>query len=107
MIELVVVALAAVVGLVVRERDHDRAHAQWRAYADRERQEFIALTDRLLQRIQAPEQAVMDHSVTQVPFPLPEAVNPESDTEFWESQLTKEQLADALMAQERMAHEPS
>lgn len=64
---------------------------------------LISLTDRLCQRIQAPEQAVIDHSVAQpiTPDMIPQAVNPELDDEYWDSrQISKEDLAEQAAAEE-------
>lgn len=110
---MVILALVAV--LVMRERDHDNRLGEERdlASAERsvtavewahERQEHTALVERLLQRVQAPEQAVMEHAMAQ-PLPSPPAVIPDDDGDFWESRMSKEELAEALMQQERQAVE--
>lgn len=110
-----VVILALVMVLVVRERDHDNRIGEERDLASaersvntvesaRERVEHTALVERLLQRIQAPETAVIEHTVAQ-PFASPPAVTPDDDTDFWEARLGKDELAEILMAQERQAVE--
>ena len=110
-----VVILALVVVLVVRERDHDNRISEERDLAShersaqaleqaRERTEHTALVERLLQRIQAPETAVIEHTVAQ-PFASPPAVTPDDDMDFWEARLGKDELAEILMAQERQAVE--
>jgi hypothetical protein len=56
-----------------------------------------------MQRIQAPTQAVVDHSMTQGPVWAPPAVAPDSDEEYWES---KEALADRLAKMETLGTTP-
>lgn len=94
-----VVTVLLVVVLVVRERDHDRritailaSEASERARTARAHTEQV---DRLCQRLQAPEQAVIEHSIGQV-TEQPAAVTPDNDRDFWEAHMTKEQLAEAL-----------
>ena len=110
-----VVILALVVVLVIRERDHDHRISEERDLASAERSvtavewahervEHTALVERLLQRIQAPEAAIVEHTVAQ-PFASPPAVTPDDDTDFWEARLGKDELAEILMAQERQAVE--
>ena len=113
--ELAVIIALLVVVLFVRERDHQNAlnQAHDLASAERsamaveaahERVEHRALTERLLQRVQAPEQAVVDHSASQVvTFPVVRAVEMDDDAAHWESRLSKDELADVLMAQEKGA----
>jgi uncharacterized iron-regulated membrane protein len=58
---------------------------------------LIALIERMAQRIQAPEQAVIDHALqTELP-PTPTAVMPDDDQGFWES---REDLAARAMTDE-------
>lgn len=106
-----VVILALVIVLMVRERDHDNRISEERDLASaerstmaletaRERVEHTALVERLLQRIQAPETAVIEHSVAQ-PFASPAAVTPDDDQDFWEARMTKEQLAELAMSYEK------
>lgn len=94
-----VVTVLLVVVLVVRERDHDRritailaSEASERARTARAHTEQV---DRLCQRLQAPEQAVIEHSIANV-TDQPQAVMPDNDAEFWEAHMTKEQLAEAV-----------
>lgn len=64
---------------------------------------LIALTENLCQRIQAPQQAVIDHTVQQTVTPdmVPPAVPPDDDKAFWDNRpLSKEALAEILMAEE-------
>lgn len=110
--QLVVIVLLVVL-LVVRERDHDNRISEERDLASAERSataleaahervEHTALVERLLQRIQAPEAAVVEHTVAQ-PFVSPPAVTPDDDMDFWEARLGKDELAEILMAQEQAA----
>lgn len=100
---LQLVAIGALVYvLFARERDHQN-HLGDLLDLDRiERAEHALLIERLCQRIQAPEQAVTDHSVTQAAvMAQPVAVNPASDDDYWQAQgISKEALADMAMAQE-------
>lgn len=62
---------------------------------------LVALVDRLCQRIQAPDLAVVDHQMAQPLAFSPPAVPMSSDEGYWEAQdLSKEQLAQMAMAQE-------
>lgn len=62
---------------------------------------LIRLVDRLCQRLQAPQQAVVEHAMAQ-PLPdVPPTVSPFDDKAYWEAMnLPKDQLADELMAAE-------
>jgi hypothetical protein len=86
--ELVVVCAlqVALVAFVLMDRRH-------------ERREVAAERSELLQRIQAPEHAVIDHYNRAVDMDAaPPAVNPEGDDdEYWES---KERMAERLAADE-------
>lgn len=62
--------------------------------------ELVALVDRLCQRIQAPEQAVVEHAMAQPLPPLPMAIEMDDDEGHWES---KEQMAEREMAEEQQA----
>lgn len=82
---------------------HDR-HAQnlQRVLAQKnpDLEQLIALIDRQMQRIQAPAQAVMDHSVG-LAAPSPPAIPFDDDDAFNESrQMSKEDLAEHLMRAE-------
>lgn len=62
--------------------------------------ELTGIIDRLCQRVQAPEQAVIDHSVMQPLPPMPQPALPDDDAQFWRDQgfapePTKEELAAA------------
>lgn len=62
---------------------------------------LIDLTDRLCQRIQAPQQAVIDHALQQPVPPVPQTVLPHDDNAYWETQnVPKDELAEKLMAEE-------
>ena len=94
-----VIAVLLVLVIVVRERDHDRritalitSEASERARTARAHTEQV---DRLCQRLQAPEQAVIEHAIGNV-TEQPPAVGPDNDRDFWEAHMTKEQLAEAL-----------
>lgn len=76
----------------------DRMHTLLAA-KDPDLEQIIALVDRLCQRIQAPTQAVIDHSIATVPVESPAAVGFDDDEGFHAARenLTKEQLADMMM----------
>lgn len=63
---------------------------------------LIALINDLCQRVQAPQQAVLEHTARTVPADhVPAAVNPEDDNSYWQAQgLTTEQLAELAFAEE-------
>lgn len=85
---------ALVYVLFARERDHQNQLGDLLDLDRIERAEHTRVVERLCQRIQAPEQAVVDHSVTQhVTAPQPQAVNPADDSSYWAAHMTKEQLA--------------
>lgn len=92
MIYLAVIAVAelALIGVLVIER---RRHSG----------EYIALIDRLCQRLQAPGAAILEHDEAvrerRSPEYAPPALDPEDDEAFW---LNKERLADAMMEAERV-----
>lgn len=67
--------------------------------ADPGTEALIALCDRLCQRLQAPQAAVLEYHQSQVPSAeeAPRAVHPDSDDDYWEA---RETLADRLMAEE-------
>lgn len=52
---------------------------------------LIASNDRLAQRIQAPEYAVVEHAQTQALPPLPQAVEMDDDERHWQ---TRDELAE-------------
>lgn len=101
-----VVTVLLVVVLVVRERDHDRRIASLLASEASERARTARLhleqTNTLLQRIQAPEHAVLEHAIGPV-MEQPAAVTPDNDRDYWEAHMTKEQLAEALREAEMSA----
>ena len=77
-------------------------HAQERQAAHPDLTELISLVDRLCQRVQAPEQAVLEHTLSDLPE-SPTPVNPEDDQSYWDAQITaldKDQLADQAMEAE-------
>ena len=127
MVYLAVAELALIVGLIwLRERSHDRELEAIRVLVDQhavERAEhlsvladlttqtgdrdphpdltqMVGIVDRLCQRIQAPDQAVIDHSIVQ-PLPeMPQPALPDDDAAFWKAQgfapaASKEELAEA------------
>lgn len=61
------------------------------------RREWARERANLVQRIQAPAQAVLAHAQAEQPPVSPPAVLPDSDEDFWES---RDALADRLMAEE-------
>lgn len=61
---------------------------------------LLSLVGDLCQRIQAPQVAVAQHAAEGMPGYAPEAVNPEVDEDYWAAQLSKEELADMVMAAE-------
>lgn len=86
---------ALVIVLFARERDHQNHLGDVLGLDRQERAEHARVLERLCQRIQAPEQAVTDHAVTQtVVPPQPRAVHPDVDSDFWATRMTKEELAD-------------
>lgn len=76
--------LLIVVALIVH--DNRAARREWA----RERGDLV-------QRIQAPAQAVLAHAQPEEPNASPPAVLPDSDEDFWES---REALAERLAAEE-------
>lgn len=98
-----VVILALVVVLVVRERDHQNERCDAADLARVDRAEHARQIATLCQRLQAPEQAVIDHAVAAIPV-SPPAVHPDRDDDYWSAQgISKEDLADAAMRQELRA----
>lgn len=74
------------------------AYADERAQATPDLSALIDLVDRCCQRLQAPDQAIVEHQLMQPLPPMPQAVLPDDDIGFWEAQQTsKEDLADRLM----------
>jgi hypothetical protein len=73
------------------------AHAAERAQPHPDIAALIALVENMAQRIQAPQQAVIDHALqTELP-PMPNVVMPDDDQGFWES---REDLAVRAMSDE-------
>ena len=69
------------------------------AQVDRDR--LLATIDTLCQRVQAPELAVVDHQARQETLASPPAVGFDNDDEYWQAtEMTKEQLAEQMMARE-------
>lgn len=83
-LEIIVIALLALVAYLVAERR-------------RERELTVGLVDRLCQRIQAPELAIAEHTQTVVGEHAPPAVALDDDGAHWEA---KEQLAQRLQEME-------
>jgi len=61
---------------------------------------LIDLVDRLCQRVQAPQAAIIEHSAGVMPGYAPASVSTESDEDYWRAQLSKEELAERMMAAE-------
>lgn len=72
------------------------------AHAAMDRERALWATERgdLLQRIQAPEQAIVQHALNAPIPPSPPTVPVDDDEAYWESRLTKEQLAERAYQQE-------
>jgi hypothetical protein len=83
--------------LVHGEREHA---AQERAHMAAERRTWAVERADLLQRIQAPEQAVIQHALNAPVPPSPPSILADDDEDHWEAQLTKEQLAERAYMQE-------
>ena len=62
--------------------------------------ELVALVDRLCQRIQAPEQAVVEHAMQMPLPPMPQVIEMDDDDRHFE---TKEQMAEREMDEEAQA----
>lgn len=78
-------------------------HQQERAQTTPDLAALITLVENLCQRVQAPEQAVIDHSTQTDVAPGPAAVNPELDQSYWDAHgPTKEELADAEFEREQV-----
>jgi hypothetical protein len=98
-VTIAVVVLAGVVVLLAAER------WQQQRRADANLLELIGLTDRLCQRLQAPQAAVLEHDeqvrALRGDEYAPPAVPPDDDEAYWAS---REKLAELLMAQETDGH---
>jgi hypothetical protein len=90
MIEAGLAALAALAAFVIYER-----------HQERRQQQLIALVDRLCQRVQAPQAAVLEHDeqvrALRDEEYAPPAVPPDDDEAFWAS---RDKLAELMMEQE-------
>lgn len=76
----------------------ERAHIEAaRAKAAPDLTELVALIDRLCQRVQAPEQAVVEHAMAQPLPPMPQVIEMDDDDAHWEA---KEQMAEREMMAE-------
>jgi hypothetical protein len=79
------------------ERAHTVQMQKLLAQKNPDLDQIIGLVDRLCQRVQAPSQAVVDHSVGLAP-PSPPAVGFDDDEAFHAArEMSKEALADMLM----------
>lgn len=67
----------------------------------RERQEVRAERSDLLQRIQAPQHAVVQHHNEHDPYDSPPAVHPDLDDDHW---LNKDDLAEMMAREEINGH---
>jgi hypothetical protein len=75
-----------------------RAVGQHETRAQADRDKLLATIDELCQRIQAPDQAVVDYQARQGAATSPPAVGFDDDEDWWRAQeMTKEQLAEHLM----------
>lgn len=83
--------------LVTQEREHA---AQERTHMAAERRTWAVERADLLQRIQAPEQAIVQHALSAPVPPSPPSILADDDEDHWEAQLTKEQLAEQAFNQE-------
>lgn len=104
LVAIVVSALWLVFGLVRDERDTAGAERNATAAAmDRERATWAAERADLLQRIQAPAEAVVQHAMAAPVQSMPAVVQLDDDEAHWEAQqaqMTKEELAARMFAQE-------
>jgi len=95
MTTLVVIALVVVVALLLADR------WQQRRLVDPNQQALIDLCDRLCQRLQAPQAAVLEHDELvrsqRMEEYAPPAVPPDDDEAFWAS---REKLAEMMAEQE-------
>lgn len=91
---IVVCQLVALAWITVEQA---RTHSIWLEALDNTREAYMAHTADLLQRIQAPEAAVVQHQILTSPRPDPSAPSFDDDAGFWES---KEDMA-ARLANER------
>jgi hypothetical protein len=108
-IALLIALLASFGALLATIRHHEfridqllAHHAAERATPSPDTAALIALVQNMAQRIQAPEQAVTDHSIqTELPS-MPQPALPDDDDGFWAGRedMTKDELAEHLMAAE-------
>lgn len=95
-----VVTIAAFIWLTDRK---DRRHQAEREALTQPPTEWLAVIENLCQRLQAPEHAIIEHQIANVP-PSPPAVGFDDDEGFHEAQgLTKEKLAEMVAEAERAA----
>lgn len=79
-------------------------HTSERANTHPDLEALIRLVENLCQRIQAPEQAVIDHSIASPEGPQPQFIGGDDDDAYWAHQESKEELAERIEAEEaRMA----
>ena len=71
-----------------------------RAVTADERSQWARERADLLQRIQAPEQAVVQHALAAPIPPSPATIPVDDDEAFWDARLTKEQIAEQTFQQE-------
>lgn len=97
MIWLLAASLAALVGLLVSSEWRHAETTRVLVEAVRgERADYIALVDRLCQRVQSPTQAVIEHSIQTVPPVDPPAATV-TDEQWWMANgVPKERLADMV-----------
>lgn len=89
-----VVTLALVVVVLLAERWQDRRRG------DRALTELVALSDRMAQRLQAPQAAIIEHDEAvrgRTDEYAPPAVEPDDDEAYW---MSRDKLAELAMAQE-------
>lgn len=93
---LSVLGLLAVVAFLLYDRARERRHA---SHVNPDLQALVELCDRLCQRLQAPNAAVLEHDarLPRTEEYAPPAVPPDDDDAFW---MSRDKLADLLMQHE-------
>jgi hypothetical protein len=104
---LLILAGGLLVAFIWQARRHEqridsllRAQQRDRATPNPDTAALTATVENLCQRIQAPQQAVIDHALAQPVGPQPTVPLPDDDNAFWVGQETREELADRLLAAE-------
>lgn len=100
-IALAAIAVALLITHFLDRREHTRQVDTLITNQADTTQAFIHQIDRLCQRLQAPEQAVIEHAVHAFTETPPEPVAMDDDTAHWEAKgVDKNELADLVMAAE-------